>query len=76
LNAVARVGLALAEATEAHPFEVRLPETTFRFHMAVCQRRTVAVRTLFVPHPTALRLSRESKKRVVLLVAQTLKEAQ
>lgn len=72
LNAVGSIGLSLKQATDAKPFTVRLPTGAFNFYTAACQRGKVAVRTAFVPHPASLRLSTESKRRVISEVAEAL----
>lgn len=76
LNAVGPIGLSLKQATDARAHVLRLTEGAFNFYTAICQRGTLGVRTAFVRHPSSLRLSTESKRRVVSEVAQTLRELQ
>jgi len=70
--ATAGIGLSLKLATDARKYAIPLPEGTFNFFTATCQRGTLQVRTAFVRHPSALRLSIESKKRLVAEVARVL----
>lgn len=72
LNATARIGLSLKEATNTRSFAIPLGTGTFNFYTAVCQRGAFEVRTAFVPHPASLRLSSESKIRVISEVAAVL----
>jgi len=74
LNAVGCLGLSLKQATDAKPYSVRLREGSFNYFTGTCQRGKLAVRTVFVRHPASLRLSNESKRRVVSEVAQTLED--
>lgn len=70
--ATAGIGLSLKLATNATKYAIPLPEGTFTFFTATCQRGTLQVRTAFVRHPSSLWLSIESKKRLVAEVAHVL----
>jgi hypothetical protein len=68
------VGLSLKLALDARRHAVSLPEGSFEFYTATCRRRNLIVRTVFVRHPSSLRLSVDSKKRLVDEVAGVLGE--
>jgi hypothetical protein len=64
----------LARALDPERHEVALPEGRFTFHTGRCVRGRLTVRTAFLRHPAALRLSREARKRVIAGVARVLRE--
>jgi hypothetical protein len=76
LNDVGHLGLSLKQATDVGRHTVQLPEGAFRFHTGMCRRGKVLVRTVFVRHPASLRLSSDSKKRLVEDVALILRAFQ
>jgi hypothetical protein len=65
LDAIRPLGLTLNNAIERRPHTILLPEGTFTCFTGTCHRGTLMVRTLFLRHPASLRLSRESKSRLV-----------
>lgn len=71
LDAVRPGTLTLARATDRQNHTVPL-RRKFNFHTGSCQRGSLTVRTVFLPHPDSLRLSREEKPRVVEEVVKVL----
>jgi hypothetical protein len=63
-DAVRLSDLTLARAIDSRPHRVPLPEGAFSFHTGRCQRGSLTVRTVFLPHPASLRLHSEAKKRL------------
>jgi hypothetical protein len=72
LCAVRPWGLALSQAIDSKSHTMVLPEGNFMFYTAYCPRGNLDVRAVFLRHPASLRLSGESKKRVVAGVARAL----
>jgi hypothetical protein len=65
-------GLALRQATESRSHTVGLAEGTFKFYTGHCRRGNLEIPTVFLRHPASLRISSESKKRVIAGVARVL----
>ena len=61
----AGVGFTLNEAISVKKHAVALPEGTFNCFTGTCRRGNLTVPTVFLRHPASLRLTRDSKKRVV-----------
>lgn len=74
LNAAGCVGLSLDQATDVRPFTLPLTKRVFNFFTAICRRGRLSVRTVFVPHPASLRLSTQSRERLVTDVAAKLRD--
>jgi hypothetical protein len=74
-DAVRPLGLTLARAVDSREHMVALPQGAFRFYTGLCRRGRLTVRTVFVRHPSSLRLGGDDKRRVVEGVATVL-EAQ
>lgn len=72
LDAVRPSGLGLSQAMDSRSHTLGLAEGNFRFYAGYCRRGNLNVRTVFLRHPASLRLSSESKTRVVAGVARVL----
>jgi hypothetical protein len=72
LEAVRGTGLSTSQVTGGRNHAIVLPEGNFTFYTGHCRRGNVNVRTVFLRHPASLRVSTESKKRVVDGVARVL----
>ena len=69
---VRRVGPTLAQALDSRKHEIALPQGAFTFYTGHCRRGRLTVRTVFLRHPSSLRLGGEEKKRIVDGVARVL----
>ena len=76
LEGIRPLGLTLQEAVDAKKHAVVLQGRTFNCYTGISQRGTLMVRTVFLPHPVSLRLSRESKKRLVGKLTRILSAGQ
>ena len=65
LDDVWPLGFTLNAAISVKKHAVALPEGTFNCFTATCRRGNLTVPTVFLRHPASLRLTRDSKKRVV-----------
>ncbi len=65
-------GLSVSQATQKIQHVVNCVNRKFRFQTAICKRGHLDVRTVFVPHPSSLRLAKDSRMRVVDDVADIL----
>lgn len=72
LDAVRPSGLSLRQVMDSRSHTVGLPEGKFRFYTGHCRRANLSVRAVFLRHPASLRLSSDSKKRVVSGVARAI----
>jgi hypothetical protein len=69
---VRRLGLTLAEALDSREHTIALPLGAFTFYTGHCRRGRLTVRTVFLRHPSSLRLGGDEKRRVVNGVAKVL----
>lgn len=76
LDAIAPIGVSLSKTTDVSRHEVLLPEGRFKFFTGVCQRGRYAVPTVFLRHPASLRLSVQSRVRLVSRVGEIVKRFQ
>ena len=65
LDDVWPLGFTLNAAISVKKHAVALPEGTFNCFTATYRRGNLTVPTVFLRHPASLRLTRDSKKRVV-----------
>lgn len=71
-DGVRPLGLTLARAVDSREHVVGLSQGTFRFYTGHCRRGRLTVHTVFVRHPSSLRLGGDDKKRVVEGVVKVL----
>lgn len=72
LNAARSTGVSLMQAREVVPRVVSLDEGPFKFFTGYCERGRVTVPTVFLRHPASLRLSVESRSRLVRQVGRVV----
>jgi hypothetical protein len=71
-DAVRPIGLTLARAIESREHLVALPHGAFIFYTGYCRRGRLTVRTVFLRHPSSLRLGGDDKRRVVTGIVRVL----
>ena len=69
---VRRLGPTLARALDSREHTIALPHGAFTFYTGHCRRGRLTVRTVFLRHPSSLRLGGDEKRRVVNGVARVL----
>jgi len=66
-------GVAM-KATDPRPHKIEIDQTpSFNFYTGKCSRRSFSVSTVYVPHPSSLRLNIDAKSRVMDGVCEALK---
>lgn len=71
-DSVRPLGVTLARAVEQREHSVRLRQGAFIFHTGNCRRGRLTVPTVFLRHPSSLRLGDDEKRRVVDGVTEVL----
>lgn len=72
IDLVRPLGLTLARAVDSREHTVGLRQGAFIFHTGHCQRGRLTVRTVFLRHPSSLRLGGDDKRRVIEGVVRVL----
>lgn len=67
-------GLSVKQASSVKSYSISLPSRAFNFTTAYCWRGTMMVRTLYVPHPASLRLSKSDIDYVINEIISAIKE--
>jgi hypothetical protein len=66
--------LSMRRATDLRHYTIDAGSQTFNLYTATCRRGASAVRTVYLPHPASLHLTREAKPRVVDEIARVFAE--